>query len=177
MKSPDLANTDAIALERHPAPAGEDAARPAHRRSFRKLLGRVWVPLVVVLVVIGGGYTVSRLQEAAFSTDKHPRYADSQATDGAAAAPKQLVYEVFGTPGAVADINYFDLEAKPQQVLGAALPWSLTLTSAEPTVIGSIVAQGNSDNIGCRILVNGETKAEKISTQPSAFTYCLATGA
>jgi hypothetical protein len=35
------------------------------------------------------------------------------------------------------------------------------------------MAQGDSDSIGCRILVDDEVKAEKISDQYNAFTSCL----
>jgi hypothetical protein len=35
------------------------------------------------------------------------------------------------------------------------------------------VAQGNSNSIGCRIVVDGEVKAEKISNEVNAFTFCM----
>ncbi len=41
------------------------------------------------------------------------------------------------------------------------------------TSVGSIAAQGDSDSIGCRILVDGVVKAEKITHEVSAFTFCL----
>jgi hypothetical protein len=53
------------------------------------------------------------------------------------------------------------------------LPWSVEFASTEATAVGSIVAQGDSDSIGCRILVDGEVKAEQISNEVSAFTSCL----
>jgi len=133
------------------------------------------MPLVVAVVLGITGYAVSNLRGGAFGSDDHPPYA--AVADGSAATPKQLVYEVFGPAGTVADISYFDADATPQQVAGATLPWSLTLTPASTGSIGSIVAQGDSGNIGCRILVDGEMRAEKITIQPSAFTYCLVTGA
>ena len=34
-----------------------------------------------------------------------------------------------------------------------ALPWTYTITTTIPAVIANVVAQGNSDNIGCRITV------------------------
>ncbi|WP_197383088.1 MmpS family transport accessory protein [Mycolicibacterium mengxianglii] len=140
-----------------------------------KLLARVWLPLVVVSVVGVAGYAVTRLH-GAFGAEQHPSYAESRLVDTGAVGTKQLVYEVFGPAGAVADISYFDVDSTPQQVGGASLPWSLTLTSASSGSIGSLVAQGNSDSIGCRILVDGEVRAEKISNQVNAFTYCLVTG-
>ena len=142
-----------------------------------KLVARLWMPVVIALVIGTAGYVVSNLRVSAFSSDQHPPYAPGPVTDDTAATPKQLVYEVFGPAGTVADISYFDVDSAPQQLSGVALPWSLTLTPASPGSIGSIVAQGDSGSIGCRILVDGETRAEKIANQPSAFTYCLVTGA
>jgi Mycobacterium membrane protein len=52
------------------------------------------------------------------------------------------------------------------------LPWSLTFAMTEATAVGSVVAQGDSDDIGCRIVVDGVVKAEKITHETSAFTFC-----
>jgi hypothetical protein len=40
-------------------------------------------------------------------------------------------------------------------------------------VIANVVAQGNSDNIGCRITVNGDLKDEHYSSEHHAQTFCL----
>jgi len=87
-----------------------------------------------------------------------------------------MIYEVFGPAGTVADISYFDVNSQPQQVDGAALPWSLTITANSQSVVGSVVAQGDSDSIGCRIVVDGDVKAERISDEVNAYTHCLITG-
>jgi len=137
-----------------------------------KVLGRVWIPLVVLLVIGLGGYVVSDLR-GAFGSEKRPSYSGSYVKDNETFRPKQLVYEVFGPAGTVADISYFDVDSQPQQVEGASLPWSLTITSNSPSVIGSIVAQGNNDSIGCRIVVDGDVKVERISNEVKAFTHCL----
>ena len=39
--------------------------------------------------------------------------------------------------------------------------------------MGSIVAQGSSDSIGCRVVVNGAGKAETNSHDTDACTVCL----
>jgi hypothetical protein len=39
--------------------------------------------------------------------------------------------------------------------------------------VGNIVAQGDSDSIGCRIVVDGVVKAARISHEVNAFTFCL----
>jgi hypothetical protein len=141
-----------------------------------RVLRRVWMPLVVLVVIACGGYVVSRIH-GRFGDENRPLYADGQAGDAKSFKPKQLTYEVFGPAGTVADISYFDVNSQPQQVDGASLPWSLKITTTSPSVVGSVVAQGDSDSIGCRIVVNGEVKAERISNEENAFTHCLVKGA
>ncbi|OBH95109.1 MmpS family transport accessory protein [Mycobacterium sp. E2733] len=87
--------------------------------------------------------------------------------------PKQVVLEVFGEPGATATINYLDVNAQPQQVRDAPLPWSFTITTTEPAVLGNVVAQGNGDTLGCRITVNGEVKDQRTVDKADAYTFCL----
>ena len=67
--------------------------------------------MLVLLVVAVGAFTVSRLHTI-FGSDKRPSYADTQSGDASTKVynPKKLVYEVFGAPGTVADISYFDVD-------------------------------------------------------------------
>jgi uncharacterized membrane protein len=126
-----------------------------------------------MLVVIGaGGLTVSRLH-GIFGSEKRASYADTRINDTKPFDPKQLTYEVFGPPGTVAEISYFNVDGDPQLVKGASLPWSLNFAITQAAVAGSIVAQGDSDSIGCRIVVDGEVKAERISNEVNAYTFCL----
>ena len=125
-----------------------------------------------MLVVIGaGGFTVSRLH-GIFGSERRPTYADTQVNDTKPFNPKHLTYEIFGSPGSVATISYFDIDGEPRFVHGASLPWSLQFAITSTTV-GSVVAQSDGDSIGCRILVDDEVKAEKVSTEVNAFTSCL----
>jgi hypothetical protein len=137
-----------------------------------RLLRRVWIPLVVMVVIGCGGFSVSRLH-GVFGTEARPSYADGHVDDAMPFNPKQVIYEVFGPEDTVADIGYFDVNSEPQQVDGARLPWLLTITTNSPTVVGNIVAQGDSDSIGCRIVVDGDVKAERVSNGVKAFTHCL----
>jgi hypothetical protein len=132
----------------------------------------VWIPLLVLVVIGAGGFTVSRLH-GIFGSEKRPAYADTNTKDTKPFNPKHLTYEVFGPPGTVATISYFDVNAEPQSVEGASLPWSLRFEITEASAMGSIVAQGDSDSIGCRIIVDDEVKSERISNQVSASTYCM----
>ncbi|MDH6195669.1 hypothetical protein M2272_002309 [Mycobacterium frederiksbergense] len=133
---------------------------------------RLWIPLLAIVVVSAAGFTVSRLHTI-FGSDKRPTYADTKINDAKPFNPKKLTYEVFGAPGTVADISYFDINADPQFVKKVSLPWTVQFDIAKTTAVGSIMAQGDSDNIGCRITVDNEVKAEKTSNQVNAFTSCL----
>ncbi|RAU90007.1 transport acessory protein MmpS [Mycobacterium colombiense] len=128
--------------------------------------------LVAVLVVALAGFGIYRLHGIFGSHD------NTAANSGLAAEivpfnPKRVVLEVFGAPGATATINYLDVNAQPQQVKDAPLPWSFTITSTEPAVIGNVVAQGNGDTLGCRIIVNGEVKDQRTVHKVDAYTFCL----
>ncbi len=141
--------------------------------SIFRALRRLWIPLVVLMVIGAGGFTVSRLH-GVFGSEKRPSYVDSNVKESQRPYnPKHLTYEVFGPPGTVADISYFDVNAEPQHISGASLPWSVQFALTEASSVGSVLAQGDSDSIGCRIMVDGEVKAEKISNQVNAFTSCL----
>ncbi len=136
------------------------------------MLSRAWIPLVILAVVIVGGFTVHRVR-GFFASEKRESYSDSNLDNSKPFNPKQLTYEVFGPPGTVADISYFDVNSDPRRVDGAVLPWSLHVTTNLAAVMGNIVAQGNSDSIGCRIIVDGVVKAERVSNEVNAYTYCL----
>ncbi|WP_428341163.1 MmpS family transport accessory protein [Mycobacterium sp.] len=144
--------------------------------AFAGVLRRVWIPLVVLAVVGGAAFSVSRVRSATTS-DTPSSYGKSEVTDVGQQSHKSVVYEIFGPVGTVADISYFDVNSDPQRVDGARLPWSIKITADSPAVVGNVVAQGDSDNIGCRILVDGQVKAERISNEVNAFTYCRVKGA
>jgi Mycobacterium membrane protein len=136
------------------------------------MLKQLWIPLVILAVVAGGGFTVSRLH-GIFGSEKRTSYADTRVDDSKPFNPKHLRYEVFGAPGTVAEISYFDVNGDPQHLAGTPLPWSLEFAITAATAIGNLVAQGDSDSIGCRIVVDGVVKAEKVSHETNAFTFCM----
>lgn len=135
-----------------------------------RLLRRVWLPLVVVVVVAVAGFTVDRIRTF-FGAPRATK--DASVSNITPFNPKVVTYEIFGPPGTVAGINYLDLNAQPQQVASATLPWSLTLSTTAPSAFANIVAQGDSHTIGCRITVDGELKAENTSNEVNAQTFCL----
>jgi hypothetical protein len=121
--------------------------------------------------VVGvGGFTVRRTHRI-FGSEKRPLDADTKIDETKPVNPKELAYEVFGPPGTAADIiPYFDIDTDPQRVDGAHLPWSLKTETTPPAIVGRILAQGDSDSIGCRIVVDGVVEPESISHEANAFT-------
>jgi len=119
---------------------------------------------------------VSRLH-GIFGSGEGPSYADNRVDAAKPFNPKHLKYEIFGPPGTVAVISYFDGNGDPKHADGATLPWSLEFAITSAASIGSIAAQGDTDSIGCRITVDGVVKDEKIVNEVSAFTSCQLKGA
>lgn len=134
------------------------------------VLKRLWIPLVLVVVLAVSGLIVVRLH----------KIFGSQNLNAAAGAgiqivqfnPKILAYDVFGPAGTTARIVYFDADANTHEV-NAALPWSTTISTTLPAVSGNIIAQGDSDEIGCRITVDGVVRDERTRDGLNAQTYCL----
>jgi hypothetical protein len=142
------------------------------RLSLGRLLSRQWMVLVAVLVVAVAAFAVYRLHGIFGSHDV-------TVTSGALADqtdpfnPKHVVLEVFGPPGTVATITYLDINAQPQHVEGASLPWSYDTTTTQPAVFVNVQAQGNSNSIGCRIKIDDVVKDERSVNTVNAYTYCL----
>ncbi|OYN79478.1 MmpS family transport accessory protein [Mycolicibacterium sphagni] len=137
---------------------------------------RAWIPLVLVVVLAIGVFAVTRVR-GIFGSHHLPTYAGSKSDDKYKSDPKRVVYQIFGPPGAVADINYLDDYGTPHQVNGAVLPWSVEIVTNAPAMVGNVLAQGNSDSIGCRVTSDGEVKIERTSTDVNAYVYCFAKSA
>lgn len=138
--------------------------------SVGRMLKRVWIPLLLVVVLAVSGLVVSRL---------HKLFASQDLNAGAGAGveivqfnPKILIYDVYGPPGSTAQIGYFDPDANVH-VLNAPLPWSITLSTTLPAVSANLMARSDSDQIGCRVTVNGVVREEKSASGINAQTYCL----
>ena len=140
--------------------------------AFAEVLERGWIPLVVIAC---GGLAGSRVGSG-LDSETPSAYSNSSVTD-TVFAPKSVVYDVFGPVGTVADISYFDVNSEPRRVGRARLPWSWQITANVPAVISNVVAQGDSNSIGCRTVVNGQVKAERISNEVNAYTHCMVKGA
>jgi Mycobacterium membrane protein len=160
---------------RAPSPRAPSPREPVRRKKARvtPVLKRLWIVLLIVVVVAIAGFCVGRLRGFFGSNNETTRPGSGLANDTKPFNPKRVKYEIFGSAGAVATINYLDLDAHPQEAKNVTLPWSLTLTTTAPAASANIVAQGNGDSISCRITVNGEVKDENTTGGVNAETFCL----
>ena len=92
-----------------------------------RILKRAWIPLLIMVVFAIGGSVVFRMHGFFGSKNEITRPGAGLAEDAEPFDPKVVKYEIFGMEGAVATINYLDLDAVPQIVRDAPLPWSITL--------------------------------------------------
>jgi MmpS family membrane protein len=155
-----------------PTPARSRRSSRTRPRRRRPLFRRVWLLLVIVVVVAIAAFMVFRLH-GVFGKTETTRPGSGINNDPKPFNPKTVTYEIFGTPGDVATINYLDLDAQPQKAENVTLPWSLTLTTTAPAASPNIIAQGNGDTITCRITVNGEVKDQRTVDGLNAQTFCL----
>lgn len=138
---------------------------------LRGPLERLWIVLVIVPVAAVGALVIYRF---------HGVFGSHGAATGGdrggqivSTVPKYVTYEVYGPEGTSGMVSYVDERAQPQEATFRSLPWSLTLTTTQPSVFANVMAQGNSDELGCRITVNGQLRDEQQTGGHSAATFCV----
>lgn len=136
------------------------------------VLKRAWVPMVVACAVGLGAIAVNHLRDA-FGSEPIFTATGISAEPLTSSTIKRVQYEVYGPTGTTGTVSYLDKDARPQRADFTSLPWVYTIETTVPAVIASVVAQGNSAAIGCRITVNGQTKAEQSADGHHAQTSCL----
>ena len=136
-----------------------------------KVMRHAWLPLLIVAVLVVGGFAVARVKSFFGAHDTgvmtSPRLDDSKPFK-----PKVIKYEVFGS-ASTANVNYLDLSADPKRVDGAPLPWTLVLSTTAPSVFPNLSAQSDGDSLGCRITIDDEIKAENLTNRVHALTFCM----
>jgi hypothetical protein len=142
------------------------------RFSLGSRLLRRWMLLVAALVVVIAGFAVYRLN-GIFGSKDVTSTPNAAANEIVPFNPKHVVMEVFGAAGTVATITYLDVNAQPQHVNDATLPWAYDTTTTQPAVFVNVQAQGDSNSIGCRIKIDDVVKDERTVDTLNAFTYCL----
>lgn len=135
-------------------------------------LKKAWVPLVVAVAVALGAVAVINLR-GVFGSDEIFTATGSSAEPLKPSHVKRVTYEVYGPADTAGSVSYLDMSAQPEQANFTSLPWTYTISTTVPAVIANLVAQGNSDTIGCRITVNGEVKDERSADGHHAQTSCL----
>ena len=135
-----------------------------------RVVKRAWIPLVLIVVLSVSALGVTRLHKIFGSQDLN-----AGAGGGIEIVqfnPKIVVYDVLGPAGTSARIDYYDADANTHE-LNAALPWSTTISTTLPAMAANILVQGDSDQIGCRITVDGTVRDEKSTDGVNAQTFCL----
>lgn len=142
------------------------------RLSLGGLLIRRWMVLVAVVVIAIAGFAVYRLN-GIFGSQDVTSTPSGGANEIVPFNPKHVVLEVFGAPGATATITYLDVNAQPQRVDAAPLPWAYDTTTTQPSVFVNVAAQGDTNSIGCRIKIDDAVKDERTANTVNAYTFCL----
>lgn len=137
-----------------------------------RAIARTWVFLVAAAAVAAGTVAVINLRDA-FGSEAVFSASGRSAEPLPATYVKRVTYEVYGPSGATGSLNYLDENAQPRQVEFTSLPWSLTVSTTTPAVMASLVAQGDSNSVGCRITINGQVEDDRSASGRDAQISCL----
>jgi len=136
-----------------------------------KVLRNAWLPLLIVAVVVVGGFAVARVKSF-FGAENARPLSSARMDDSKPFKPKVVKYQIWGS-ASHANVNYLDLSADPKRIDDVPLPWTLVLRTTAPSVFPNLSAQSDGDHLGCRITIDDEVKAEKESDGVHALTFCL----
>jgi hypothetical protein len=139
-----------------------------------RMLKRAWIPLLLVVVISLGAYTVVRVRDM-FGADGAVTAGDGNADNTKPFSPKHITYEITGSSGGIVDADYLDENGQPHRVDAAPLPWQYTIVTTLPSMSANIVAQGNTsmNGIRCRVIVDGQVRDDRNSHEYQPFIYCL----
>jgi hypothetical protein len=139
-----------------------------------RLFKKLWIPLLLVVVVVIGGYAVVRIRDS-FGVEATAAAADGTGDETKPFNPKHIMYEITGPPGGIVDVDYLDADGQPNRVDAAPLPWTYTVVTTLPSMSANVVAQGSTDMnaIRCRVIVDGQVRDDRSSDEYQPFIYCL----
>lgn len=140
--------------------------------SLGSLLKRFWVVTMVIVALLTAAAVVGRLRTF-FDTDRPYVGAELPADDIKPINTKRVTYEIVGPADASGRVSYLDVNGKTIETGFTSLPWSVTVSTTDPGVLANVVAQGDTSALGCRILVDGELKAEDFAEGRDAQAFCL----
>lgn len=134
-----------------------------------RAVGRIWIPLAVVMVMTTGGLVISRFHTKFGSQ----HVAENQTDNVVSTIPKYVTYEVDGPASTSGMISYVDERSQPQHEHFDSLPWSKTLATTAPSVFANLIAQGDSHALYCRITVNGQVRDQQAAHGGGTTAFCL----
>jgi hypothetical protein len=150
--------------------------RGRKRRKRDPILGKLWLPIVVLGVVGIVGYGVATVRHLSDEIT-NPTAAVSIPPTVVQINPKDVTYEVFGTLGGSGKVTYADLTSQPIEVTLASLPWSHSESTMASSATLSLVVQVEGDEVGCRIYVDGKIRDEQSVSHQGAAAACTVTAA
>ena len=150
--------------------------RRVRRRKSGGVVGKLWLPAVVLVVIAIVGYGVNSVRHLSDLITNPPAANPIPATV-VQINPKNITYEVFGTLGGGGTVTYADLNSQPIAVELTSLPWSNSETTMAASASLSLVVQVEGDMVGCRILVDGQVRDEQSVSHESAAVPCTVTAA
>lgn len=136
------------------------------------LLRRFWVILLVIAALLVAAAVVGRLRTF-FDSDRPYVGASLPADVITSTNVKRVTYQIVGPPDASGRVSYLDVDGGTREARFSALPWTVTVSTTDPGVLATVVAQGDSATLGCRILVNDILVAEDFGEGRDAQAFCL----
>lgn len=138
------------------------------------MLTKVWMPLLLLVVISLGAYTVVRIRDT-FGTYGTVGSGEGSGDNTKPFHPKHITYEITGAPTGTVNANYLDENGQPHLVDTAALPWSYTIVTTLPSMSANIVAQASTEvhALRCRVLVDGQVRDDRKTDDYQPFIYCL----
>ncbi|ORJ62631.1 MmpS family protein [Mycobacterium simiae] len=132
------------------------------------------MPMLLVFVIGLGGYVVIRIRDS-FNANTSVDSGDPNISSDRALNPKRVSYEVMGTPGGTASIDYLDENAQPHQIDSVQLPWSFTIVTTLPSMSANVIAQASTtvSAVRCRVIVDGQVRDDRMDAGYQPFIYCL----
>lgn len=140
------------------------------------MLGAVWMPALVLVVIAVVGLGVNSVRRASEAIG-HPAEVKSIRATVVQINPKNVTYEVFGALGDGGKVAYANLNSEPVEVQLTSLPWSHSETTMASAATLSLVTQVKGSSVGCRIRVNGQVRDEQFVAHEGAAVACTVTAA
>jgi hypothetical protein len=136
----------------------------------RRLANNLWLPTLVLVVLFVAGFTIKSAHGTFGSQDRTRSPGNKFAI--VQFNPKRIDYEIFGDFDGWGRVSYWDVNSKPIEVDLTALPWVHTEITVLTTATADITAQVAGGNIGCRITIDGQVRAEHTAIGEHASVWC-----